>query len=68
MVELTTDIRKKIESMLEDVKKDDPDQFEIIMNSITEIHKHVISGEERDVQKKLYNWIDDAAQKKLASK
>jgi hypothetical protein len=60
MKNFSGDVQKKIESMLADVKKTNLTQFKIIMNTLGEIYKENNSGENRAVQKKLYNWIYDA--------
>jgi hypothetical protein len=54
------DVMHQIRGMLESLKKDDPQQSQIILNLLQEVVKEYNSGRTMNIDKKLYDMINGA--------
>lgn len=52
------DMMLQIKEMLHEVKDEDESQYVIILEYLREIYMEYNSGTNRNVEGKLYNWID----------
>jgi len=53
-----TEVKHQIENMLQDLKKQDKQQYNIVLSLLTEVFVEYNTGKTRNVDKKLYEMID----------